>query len=261
MARTVARASAPAGRSRRATTSRSRVRTRPSRRRPSRSATSRSGRTRRDDRRAREEEPRPGPRAFSYDEAHGADRGRTAAEPGCRKRRRPRRKRGAAAVELTPMGNKRARRDHRVGRGRLRGARSRNCSRRARATRARTRATARRPPSRCSRRSSTSASRRGCSGSSPARTSAATSSSSRPGPRSRRSPQLKDDLAYALASTDIRILAPIPGKKAVGVEVPNRAGAWSASATSTRAGRRAPRRSSPGSARTSPATHAGPTSR
>jgi S-DNA-T family DNA segregation ATPase FtsK/SpoIIIE len=33
--------------------------------------------------------------------------------------------------------------------------------------------------------------------------------------------QLKDDLAYALASTDIRILAPIPGKQAVGVEVPN----------------------------------------
>ena len=33
--------------------------------------------------------------------------------------------------------------------------------------------------------------------------------------------QLKDDLAYALAATDIRILAPIPGKKAVGVEVPN----------------------------------------
>ena len=32
---------------------------------------------------------------------------------------------------------------------------------------------------------------------------------------------LKDDLAYALATTDIRILAPIPGKQAVGVEVPN----------------------------------------
>ena len=32
---------------------------------------------------------------------------------------------------------------------------------------------------------------------------------------------LRDDLAYALASTDIRILAPIPGKQAVGVEVPN----------------------------------------
>jgi DNA segregation ATPase FtsK/SpoIIIE, S-DNA-T family len=33
--------------------------------------------------------------------------------------------------------------------------------------------------------------------------------------------QLKDDLAYALAASDIRILAPIPGKQAVGVEVPN----------------------------------------
>src|SRR3954453_32249 len=33
--------------------------------------------------------------------------------------------------------------------------------------------------------------------------------------------QLKDDLAYALAATEIRILAPIPGKTAVGVEVPN----------------------------------------
>src|ERR1700681_1154195 len=32
---------------------------------------------------------------------------------------------------------------------------------------------------------------------------------------------LKDDLAYALAATDVRILAPIPGKQAGGVEVPN----------------------------------------
>ncbi len=32
---------------------------------------------------------------------------------------------------------------------------------------------------------------------------------------------LRDDLAYALATTEIRILAPIPGKQAVGVEVPN----------------------------------------
>ncbi len=42
-----------------------------------------------------------------------------------------------------------------------------------------------------------------------------------PGTKVAKIAQLKDDLAYALASTDIRILAPIPGKRAVGVEVPN----------------------------------------
>ena len=42
-----------------------------------------------------------------------------------------------------------------------------------------------------------------------------------PGTKVSKITQLRDDLAYALASTDIRILAPIPGKQAVGVEVPN----------------------------------------
>jgi S-DNA-T family DNA segregation ATPase FtsK/SpoIIIE len=42
-----------------------------------------------------------------------------------------------------------------------------------------------------------------------------------PGTKVSRVSSLKDDLAYALATTEIRILAPIPGKQAVGVEVPN----------------------------------------
>ncbi len=42
-----------------------------------------------------------------------------------------------------------------------------------------------------------------------------------PGTKMSKISQLKDDLAYALAATDVRILAPIPGKQAVGVEVPN----------------------------------------
>jgi S-DNA-T family DNA segregation ATPase FtsK/SpoIIIE len=43
-----------------------------------------------------------------------------------------------------------------------------------------------------------------------------------PGTKVSRVSSLRDDLAYALATTEIRILAPIPGKQAVGVEVPNR---------------------------------------
>ncbi len=42
-----------------------------------------------------------------------------------------------------------------------------------------------------------------------------------PGIKVSRVTSLKNDIAYALATTDIRILAPIPGKSAVGVEVPN----------------------------------------
>ena len=43
-----------------------------------------------------------------------------------------------------------------------------------------------------------------------------------PGIKMAKVANLKNDLAYALAATEIRILAPIPGKRAVGVEVPNR---------------------------------------
>lgn len=43
-----------------------------------------------------------------------------------------------------------------------------------------------------------------------------------PGTKMSKIAQLKDDLAYALAAEHVRILAPIPGKQAVGVEVPNR---------------------------------------
>src|SRR5215208_5433013 len=43
-----------------------------------------------------------------------------------------------------------------------------------------------------------------------------------PGIKMSKVAQLKDDLAYALAADQVRILAPIPGKQAVGVEVPNR---------------------------------------
>ena len=42
-----------------------------------------------------------------------------------------------------------------------------------------------------------------------------------PGTKMSKVSALKDDLAYALAAEDVRILAPIPGKQAVGVEVPN----------------------------------------
>ena len=90
-----------------------------------------------------------------------------------------------------------------------------------------------------------------------------------PGTKVSKVTQLKDDIAYALASTDIRILAPIPGKQAVGVEVPNKRHRMvylgdifrRDLAREGRARPSAARRCRCGSARTSPATRCGPTSR
>ena len=72
--------------------------------------------------------------------------------------------------------------------------------------------------------------------------------------------QLRDDLCYALATTEIRILAPIPGKQAVGVEVPNLSRTSSRSATSSATSLHRRARSPSGSARGSTASRSTATS-
>ena len=43
-----------------------------------------------------------------------------------------------------------------------------------------------------------------------------------PGVKVKKVANMGDDIAYALAAPDVRIVAPIPGKSAIGIEVPNR---------------------------------------
>ena len=54
-----------------------------------------------------------------------------------------------------------------------------------------------------------------------------------PGVQVKKVANMGDDIAYALAAPDVRIVAPIPGKSAIGVEVPTASATWSRSGTSS----------------------------
>ena len=247
-------------RARAATRSRSRVRARPSRSRP-RSSEADTGEIEADvdheweatTRRASRGRGAGGSRPVRL---RGGDGGDEPSATSRASRRRPR-----PADELTPMGNKRSGR-HRVRGDRLPAAARRSCSSAGKGDPG---------PDMRDREAVAEGAARGAAplrrrreaarAWSAARTSAATSSSSRPGPRSPRWPSSATTWPTRWPRPTSASWPRFPARRRSGWRCPTSAGGWSASATSTTAARRAPRRSPSGSARTSPARRCGPTSR